>query len=324
MLKAKSIALKTQDLESKLLKLCPEILNEFPIEIQINEIKSYPESKGYKYVCPKVEDVLQNIESEYNGQALALYHKLILSYFIQDSIEKLKYKKMPRNIIFLYHEWFARVLEDLSRQPDGYYDYKNDSFLKDLGVCSLRAIPVGGAWIVDISQVRRDAHRSDRKRRFLSHLRNALLKLGIYRYIQFTSKKLGLYKSFYVIHTYDRYLPRFTPEEMESSYIRIAELLKLNPGIKGVYRSSWFLDPALEKISPHLAFLRKIPEENGAKIFPVGTGESDIEKATSLSPVRKKLFEEGKYIPTCYAYIWFRERLVAWADKQSVFNLFSG
>jgi hypothetical protein len=30
---------------------------------------------------------------------------------------------------------------------------------------------------------------------------------------------------------------------------------------------------------------------------------------------RKKLYEEGKYIPTSYAYIWPRRAFLNWAEK---------
>ena len=37
-------------------------------------------------------------------------------------------------------------------------------------------------------------------------------------------KQNGL-KPYYVIHTFDRYIMRFTAQEMEKAYLRIAEML---------------------------------------------------------------------------------------------------
>ncbi|MEW5900803.1 MAG: hypothetical protein AB1715_05015, partial [Acidobacteriota bacterium] len=122
-------------------------------------------------------------------------------------------------------------------------------------------------------------------------------------------------KPYYQIHTHDRYLPRFTPEEMQKAYLQIARLLLQNLNIQGLYRISWLLDPQLEKISPHLAHLRKIPEQNGAVFFRLGTFPMDRERAVRMSPLRKKLYEEGLYVPISYAYVWPREKIIQWSKN---------
>ena len=85
---------------------------------------------------------------------------------------------MPDNVLDLYKEWFARVLEDFSTQYDNYYNHKSDAFLKDLGVCRLRAIPVGGAWIVEISRSGRRFLFTGGPKQFINGLRFVLFKMG--------------------------------------------------------------------------------------------------------------------------------------------------
>ena len=126
------------------------------------------------------------------------------------------------------------------------------------------------------------------------------------------------YRSYYTIHTVDRYLPRFTEQQMSQAYINIAELLKLNKNICGIYRKSWFLDPNLKEISPGLRFLWEVPQQNGADLFCTGDSDQVIKKAIAMSPLRKRLYEEGKYKPINYAYVWPREKLLQWADNRSL------
>jgi len=61
--------------------------------------------------------------------------------------------------------------------------------------------------------------------------------------------------------------------------------------------------------------LADVPIKNGAKIYRVGTSESDIKNATSWSPTRMVLYKEGRYIPTCHLLIWPRKELMEWERK---------
>ncbi|MHC4660008.1 MAG: hypothetical protein ACYS83_12675, partial [Planctomycetota bacterium] len=72
---------------------------------------------------------------------------------------------------------------------------------------------------------------------------------------------------------------------MNLAYMRIAELMKRDPSIRGVYRGSWFLAPDLEKVSPNLAFLRTVPQWNGARLFRSVTLKADVKRALSMSSV---------------------------------------
>ena len=72
---------------------------------------------------------------------------------------------------------------------------------------------------------------------------------------------------------------------------------------------------AREKISPGLVFLRRVPEENGAQLFKVGTSEDSARDALLRSPERKRLHEAGKYRPTVYLLAWARHDMLAWARQ---------
>ncbi|QTA93896.1 hypothetical protein [Desulfonema magnum] len=280
------------------------ILHKFPIEVYLNDIKSYPELCDYNYISPKLNAIFENIQSEYNDHTLTLYHKLAISCFIKDTVESLRREHMPDSILDLYQEWFERVLKDFSTQPDDYYNYKKDPFLKDLGGCSRRIIPIGGAWIIELSGIGRNFLVSGGPRQFIDALQFALFKMGGF-------------KPFYQIHTVDRYLDGFNQKERDLCYLRICELLELNPRIRGMYAASWLYDPQLENTSPRLAYLRVVPEQNKAKAFRIGTSQSAIRLSTKKSLTRKRLYKEGKYMPTNYIIIWNRKDLLEWADTQA-------
>ncbi len=179
--------------------------------------------------------------------------------------------------------------------------YFSIAFRHDVGVCCLRSIPVGGAWVV---------HKSGIGFRFL-------LIVGpwqLLKYLSFVIRKTGGFSPFYQIHTVSRYLNLFSSEEMDLAYIRIVELMKKDPSVRGVIREGWLLDPNLEKVSPNLAFLRRIPQENGAMLFRRVTTNRNIKVALSMSSTRRRLYQEGKYKPTFYSYIWPRKALIEWAD----------
>jgi len=296
-------------LKNDLLKNNKDFFNVFPIEFYIDNVKSYSVLKGHKYISPELNNLFRNIKSAYNIHVLAAYHKLALIYFLKESIENISKKNIPASIHDLTWKWFERVFNDISSSSDEYYNHGNDSFLKDLEVCSQKAFPVGGAWIAQKSRIRITLLFNGGLRQFFE----------LFHFILF---RTGGFSPFYALHTCSRYLDRFNPEGRDLCYTNVAQMLKLNPDVKGMSGESWFNDPNLDSVSPRLAYLRKRPVQNGAKIFKCGTDKSDIDKATAKSYTRNKLYKEGKYMPTCYVVIWPRKNLIEWADE--VLNLNSG
>jgi hypothetical protein len=78
------------------------------------------------------------------------------------------------------------------------------------------------------------------------------------------------------------------------------------------------LDPNLKEISPGLRFLWEVPQQNGAELFCTGGSDQIIKKAIAMSPLRKRLYEEGEYKPMTYAYVWPRKEVLQWAEGVSL------
>lgn len=295
---------KFLELKADLRKTDPNLLDQHPIEKRVPGIVRYPDFRSYKSMISSLEKLQNELEKNYSESIARQYHRLSLAYLIKESKSFLSKNSFPESILQLYEKWFERVLQDLNTQPDNYYHYERDLFLKDLAVCAFRMIPVGGAWCVEIGTASK----------------RGLIAKGALRYpgnIAFHIFKQKGLKPYYVIHTFDRYIMRFTPKEMDRAYMRIAEMLKRNPDIKGIYRSSWFLDPAIDRISPRLSYLRLVPAENGARFFRTYTRDLDIQHATCNSPERKQLYDEGNYAPTCWGYVWPRNSVIKWAGRHS-------
>ncbi len=296
------VDIKIAKLTSKILKIDKNLLREFPIEAYAQDFKLKPKLNNYRYVSPYLQNTFKAIRSKYSQNTLVLYHKLALSALIQDSIKKIKKKELPNSIRTLYKEWFERVLDDFSRDSDEIYNHKNDLFLKDLGICSLKLFPVG-PFLVEVYRVP--------KKLFITG--------GISQFVEsllFVIAKMHRFAPFYEQHTNMRRLNEFNPTGRIQSYIRIAKMLELNHDIRGVIGGSWFNDPNVATISPRLGYLTKIPIENGARVFRIGSSQADIENATTRSKTRRKLYEQGKYLPTKYLLIWTRKDLINWAHKQ--------
>jgi hypothetical protein len=144
--------------------------------------------------------------------------------------------------------------------------------------------------------------------------------------INSNSPKLNLCFKIYfagviIVHTSHRRLGSFNKHEMDLAYLRIAELMKRNPRVKGICRRSWFLDPALENISPQLAYIREVPKKNGARIFKTKTRQIDIDFAIAMSAKRRQLYKKGQYVPRGYVYIWPRKAFLEWASRNKALLL---
>ena len=97
--------------------------------------------------------------------------------------------------------------------------------------------------------------------------------------------------------------------------IHLNSMLKINKNIRGYVVTSWLRDPQLLSISPHLSYLQLRPIERGAFSLKHGPGPIHTERAISNSFPRRRLYNEGKYLPNCYSIIWPRNSMIKWAQS---------
>ena len=230
------------------------------------------------------------------------YNRYVLLYFLSTfSVDASRYQ-LPDSVRRLYPRDIRRILDQIDSFEDSFFDIENDHFLKDLGILTHRLIPVGAEYAQGGAGVPRSlAFRKGAKQLF------NVLWFGIVRTQGF--------KPFFDIHTHTLALDDFNENGWLETYHRLAELLALNPDMKGWLSASWFLDPALETISPHLAHLRKVPVDNGAALFFVDEENRSSSGALAKSKTRRRLFAEGKYVPAAYMRAWPRKSAISWSEK---------
>lgn len=282
------------------------ILKKYPTSEYIKLSDNYPTAHNYEYVSPEIKSYTDQIVQNSNEIILELYHKVMLLDLISRNMTTLEKENLPESIKLLYQQNFQRIIDNIESNSEtpGFYLHQNDKYLKDWGVCTKWIIPVG-ATKINIDSI---------SKKFL-------LKKDIWQFIRglfYIFFTLGGFKPLYVMHT-DSHDPAsigdFNQEGFNRLFLRVAQLLKLNKKIKGLYCVGWLNDPKLSEISPRLAFARRIFTDNGGTIFYIGPSQNAVESATFKSATRRQLYNEGKYIPTEYLAIWSRNKLIEWADN---------
>jgi hypothetical protein len=285
-----------------------QILEVWPHTRYMACLDKYPETAWLGYRSPEVQKACEEISGTASDSGLELYHRTLLLALICRATGILPQQNLPDEIKLLYEENFSRIMlhiESTIDQPT-HYLYPLSPFCKDLALCTLRLIPAG-VEKVHASRLPRRVFLTSGPRGGLEAIRFVLSHRGISPY--------------YEMHLHSQDLPAlrcFTPEGWFKFYMRVAELLRRNPRMKGVVGSAWFFDPALASISPHLVYLRTMVTDNGGHLFCLGPSEEGGSRdATSTSNTRRRLYEKGEYEPMCYLVVWARDNIIAWADSAS-------
>lgn len=290
----------------RITSLDKNLLAVFPIAKYIECIEAYPKVSDYRYVSQEVKNICQGIVSAAGEEILDLYHQLLLVTLILNAQGKIQKSTLPQDIKTLYSSNFERITKEIeSRDQIGSYNYAHDKFRKNLAVFSLRMIPAGLAKM----------HLSRIPRGFIFRKGFAQFIRGI----TFMLFEIRGFSPLFELHTDSNdpeLLAEFNEEGRVKFYKRVSQLLKTQQDVKGIIGNSWFYDPKLETISPKLAYITRIPTANGGKLFYMGSDSQCIKDATLKSLTRRRLYEEGKYIPTSYLLIWSRKKLISWADGE--------
>lgn len=96
------------------------------------------------------------------------------------------------------------------------------------------------------------------------------------------------------------------------SYYRMAQSMALQPDVHGLIASSWLHSPDTFAVTPHLAWLNRVFEQNGAVVATMGPADPDC-GVLAQSIERQRAFAEGRFKPTLGLIIWPRREMLAWA-----------
>lgn len=291
-----------ESLRARLEQDFPQIIEQCPPDDYIAALDSIEGYGGYREFGNEATRIAGRIEQLAGLPGIELYHRFVLarlmSRFERDGIRH----ALPASVKDQYLIEFQRIAKFMTVARPGTYLPRNDGFCKDLAICRGKLLPCG-AQLVDV--------RSGVPRRILGGggLGQAMAA-G-----HFFGMRTGGFRPFYEMHLDPRAMSQFSPAGWDACYLRIAELLELNPDIRGVFGSSWWFDPEVERNSPTIAWLRRRPLDGGARVFRAGSGESAVNDALKFSPQRKALYDAGRYEPTIWSMVWARSDLLAWAKS---------
>ncbi len=276
------------------------LLRRYPPANIIAILDALPANVQYHYVPEEIEKIWNSLLENEGSIAFDIVLRAVMLDLIVNFNKRAVGICYTNEIMQRFKVTYSRILKSIEDPKCNAYSYVNDIMMKDLALCRQYLFP-SGALVVE--------SRS-------AFPRSLIFSNGLGQAIQlvFLLLKVGGNKPFYQTHIHLSEMEDFSPDGRDRGFMRIAEMLEANPEIKGMYGGSWFYDPALEKISPHLVYLRKRPQDNGARIFYVGV---DVDSgALSKSKTRQRLYDEGKYIPKSYALIWSRKSMIDWAKSQ--------
>ena len=213
-------------------------------------------------------------------------------------------RRIPAELLESLCEQLYRIALELVAGTPLHTRLVDAVFLKELGICRLEVLPCKSL-IVD---------KNSGVPRRLAFSGGIGQTLRVLRLIALTRVRL---RPYFEIHAHTPMINHFNPPGWDHCYRLVAVLLRRYPEYRGLVGGSWFFDPEVSRISPHLEYLIRRPQAAGAVFFRVGTSQSDIDNATAKSRHRRKLYEDGKYVPTSYFMVWPREQLLEWAEHST-------
>jgi hypothetical protein len=107
-----------------------------------------------------------------------------------------------------------------------------------------------------------------------------------------------------------------TEKEVNCSYHLMAQVLQLQPALKGLAGASWLRSPDTHRISPHLACVNQPIVEHGGLETTLGPAPTDC-GVLARSETRRRLVEQGLFTPLIGMTLWPRDAMLAWCAAQS-------
>jgi hypothetical protein len=260
-----------------------------------------PRDARYKDVpdaARAIHDEVRRDAGEPAAQALLL---AALFQAVRDSLAGTRLPMLPPRVLNHQLRQFARI----AAHDDAFASecsLASDAYMKELGLARLRLYAGASNLIDPQAGVARSVLWKGGP---LQLLRRALLFAGI-----------GGFRPYFEIHAHKLYMEEFSAEGRRECYRCCADLYALHPEMLGMYAGSWFYDPAVAGLSPHLAYLRDDAVAGGAACLFVAHNEQAVSYSTAKSEKRRAAWVAGTYRPATYALVWPRRAQIAWARRE--------
>lgn len=288
-----------EELQKIVLDLAPHEKNSFDSIVQPVVTAAWRTGRHWDFSAPaKIVD--KAIASAIQLESEEDKHRLRRAFVAKCCLSQVgKFtQKLPDSVTSLYPKFYARIAKYLKYSET----YTYDDFSKDVRYSLNMTLPAG---LLEI-----DLESRVGPKLVLRKLKSLADSSTAISYLRYRS-----WGNWYNDHLDLRGDLNFSPGGWTDCFQRIAEAINMNKHIRGVQGVGWFYDPALTQVSPHLAYIRETQVRNGAFLIKIGPGEEHTRRAIMKSNTRRKLVQEGKYLPTCYALLWPRKALLAWAKE---------
>lgn len=277
-----------------------DLFRRFDLAEIERQLDTVPSDRQYHDLPAFWTSALEAVSREFGESGRDALRRGTLLWLMLRFPERAKGKGYAEGVLNRFDISMTRICELCKSGRPKEYEGESDLYLKDLAICRQRLFPAGAAQVVEPDS---------------GFPRSLMFRKGMRQAFGVTHLLLlhGGNRPYYQTHIHMLEIDDYNPDSWYACYLRIADMLALHPEIRGTWGGSWFYDPALAAISPQISYHRERQVENGAFLFfsevSINTG------ALSKSERRKKLYEEGKYLPKLYAMIWPREPLLRWAER---------
>lgn len=297
-----SFDLRLSDQLQRALALCGRHLPDAPARVRafLAEFADPAPYAGFKAIPQAAQALYAAVLADGGQQAGPPFLLASLLAAVRAALDAPLLARLPPRVRAHQLRQFARIAEhDEPFLP--YCRLDGDVFLKEFGLATLR-LYAGASSVID---PRSGIGRSLLfKGGALQVPRRALM-----------IARAGGFKPYFEIHVHKLYQDEFNEEGRNECYRCCADLYALHPEVLGMVAGSWFYDPVVAIVSPHLAYLRTVPEAGGARALFVSYDEQAAKNATATSEKRRALHAAGQYRPASWTLVWPKRAQLAWARR---------
>ncbi len=230
-----------------------------------------------------------------DGVAPGAFERFALTITALGSLSRLEREPVAPRVKQLAAETFVRWTN-----PATVIDAPRHRFVAYAKLASLRRLPAGLF----------DWERSGLPRSWLPRIRPGRQLARILALV--ARRWRGFGPAFYGHLTVCRKVHAILPRDTYRAYYLMAASMALQPAVKGYMTAAWFHSPDTFSVTPHLAWMNHIFQENGALLATAGPDDPSA-GGLRRSPERQRAFEDGSFKPTLGLVIWPREEMLAWA-----------
>ena len=258
-----------------------------------------------EFVASQFAVEVARVDREQGSAARAAFLRGVLRHMVEGGRPRIRGLNLPEPVKSRIEREYARIEKNLDEAADDHYDLASHSMRCDFRIVGFGRIPVG-LHHIEVGGV-------PRRLVWSGGVGQGIRVLSLFA-------RAGGWAPFYVSHfTHGvkpwAFLMVYTPAALAEWHRNAAECLRMNPHIRGLLATSWWYDPQLSRVAPHLAFLREGSLEHGGMLVRSGPTEGARKDALANSPERQRMHASGEYTPVSYGVLWTREALMKWAAQ---------